>query len=105
MFLKQGVKCRYSKTCGDKEDVIKLKRFDEMFDTQWANVVGRLASHSKKVGGIMKPPKIPLKSDIIKLSNYIVSQYRRLLAELTSSINRFTAYDELTDFLVAYIID
>lgn len=67
-------------------------------------MVGRLASHSKKVGKIMKPRKIPLKSDIIKLCSYIMSQYRRLLAELTSSINKFTAYDELTDCLVAYIL-
>lgn len=33
-----------------------------------------------------------------------MSQYRHLLAELTSSINKFTAYDELTDGLVAYIL-
>lgn len=44
----KALKCRYSNTCGDEEDVIKLKRFDEMLDTQLANVVGRLASHSKK---------------------------------------------------------
>lgn len=33
-----------------------------------------------------------------------MSEYRHVLAELTSSINKFTAYDELTDGLVAYIL-
>lgn len=55
------------------------------------------------MGKITKRLKIPIKSDIIKLCSYIVSEYRRLLAELTSSINKLTAYDELTDGLVAYI--
>lgn len=45
--LSKALKCRYSNTCGDEADVIKLRRFDEMLDTQWANMVGRLASHSK----------------------------------------------------------
>lgn len=32
--LSKVLKCRYSNTSGDEEDVIKLKRFDEIFDTQ-----------------------------------------------------------------------
>lgn len=54
--LSKALKCRYSNTCGDEEDVIKLKRFDEMLDTQWANVVPTEAGISlKKVGKITKP--------------------------------------------------
>lgn len=32
--LSKALKCRYSNTSGDEEDVIKVKRFDEMLDTQ-----------------------------------------------------------------------
>lgn len=32
--LSKALKFRYSNTSGDEGDVIKLKRFDEMFDTQ-----------------------------------------------------------------------